>query len=259
MLVGILAIIIGAAAGATELVPKRHRRKHLWTVAGMTITFGITNLVIAERGSSQLAGKIDRYGTVTNWQASEATLEVEGPDSRKAAAYGLVVKIIPEEHERVRQLRIPLRPAHSLNEPSYVDDKMAQKLFWIMADAAGTVDVLNEYRSGIYTYYYTGLFDENARLVRFHPDALTYWPALYPSLADLQGKFIVARVLAMGVDHPIYTDLRLKLGSPAGAHWVIMLPKLARSTTGDPPTWVAITSPERYIGGRLADARFLPN
>ena len=258
MFVGIVLIILGAAGGLGELLIARHQRRYRLGVAALTLAFGIANLVGQEHGSAQLLGWVERNGTVTNWQASEATLEVEGPNSRKQADYAVTIKIIPRNHERVRMFHPQLRAGHSFNEPAYMDDATARWLFWSMADPSGQVELRKEYSRGIYSYYYTGRFDETESLVKLHPDAQTYWPSLYPSLRDLEDTYVVVRILAVGVDHPLFTSLKIKLGSPAGAQLLVLLPNVIERVPGAPEGRVLITSPERYIGGLLATGRFLP-
>jgi hypothetical protein len=102
MLIAIVVILIGAASGLAALIPERNQRQYLWTISGLTIAFGIMNLITQERGSSQLLGRIDRYGTALNWQASEATLQVEGSETRRQATYSLALKIIPRSHPRAK-------------------------------------------------------------------------------------------------------------------------------------------------------------
>jgi hypothetical protein len=255
MLVGIVLILLGTAGGLGELVPERYRRRYRLCIAIALMLFGVVNLIAHEQGSNALIQRIDRYGTVTNWQASAPTLKVEGPASRKEAHYSLAVKVIPKNHQRVRTLNLRVTDPHSRNEPAYLDDTAARWLFWVMADTTGAIDIKQEHESGIYTYYYSGRFDPASNEVRFRPDAQTYWPSLFASLRDLEGKFVIARILASGVDRPQFTELRIEFESPAGSQLVVLLPKVFEL---QPSGKVLITSRERYIGGLLRNGRFLP-
>jgi hypothetical protein len=258
MLVGIVVILLGVATGFRELVPEPLRRRYGLFVSVLTVVFGVTNLVVHERGTARLIGKIDRYGTATDWQASEAILEVEGPETRKRASYALSIKVIPQSHAHLKGLHFRLREAHSPIEPAYVDDDTARWLYWVMEDASGAVDYDSEYKSGICTYYYSGSFDENSGVVNFRPDVPTYRPSLCPSLHDLEDKYVVARIVAAGVDHPMFTALRVKLEAPSGTQLFVLLPTIIQSVAGPSIIPILITSPERYIGGLFRRGQFVP-
>ena len=255
MWVAIILIILVAAAGLGESFPERYRRTYRLIVIGLTAAFSIVNLVVQRQGEAQLQSMIERYGTTINWQASEPTLKVEGPEARKQAAYGLVLKIIPSEHERVKHLNLHLKKGYAFNEPAYLNEADARWLYWLMADQSKTIDLRNEYNSGINTYYYSGRFDLTEKLVRFRQDPTSYWPSLYPSFKDLEGKFIVAKIDAAGVDRPIFTELRVKLESASGAQSLILM--LTNKTWVPGVGEVPNTLPERYVGGLFGKGRFL--
>jgi hypothetical protein len=257
MLLGIVLIVLGVVGGLSEFIPERHRRLYRLIVAGLAIAFGIVNLTIQQHGSGQLLAKIDRYGTALSWQAAEATLEVEGPETKKQAQYSLSVKIIPRDHERVKHLNLRLRKGHASVEPDYIDDTTARWLFWIMQDPTGTVDVDQERASGIDTYYFFGRFDEKVNLVKLYPERALYLPSLYASLRDLEDKYIVVRIMSAGVDRPMFTELGLKFESPTGPQLLVMLPTQLQWAPGAPGSRTVVTSPERYIGGLLSAGHFL--
>ena len=257
MILGIVLIVLGVVGGLSEFIPERYQQRYRLIVAGLAVVFGIVNLTIQQHGSGQLLTKIDRYGTALSWQRAEATLEVEGPETKKQAQYSLSMKIVPRDHERVKNLNLQLRKGHASVEPDYIDDTAARWLFWVMQDATGTVDVDQERASGIDTYYFFGRFDEKDNLVKLHPNPALSLPSLYASLRDLEDKYIVVRIIAAGVDRPMFTEFRLKLESPSGPQLLVMLPTQLQWTPGAPGSRTSVTSPERYIGGLLSAGHFL--
>jgi hypothetical protein len=42
-------------------------------------------------------------------------------------------------------------------------------------------------------------------------------PSSYPSLRDLEGKYVVTRIFAAGVGQPLFTELRIDFESPDGS------------------------------------------
>jgi len=256
-LLGIVLIVLGVVGGFSEFLAERYRRRYRLIVAGFAVTFGTLNLTIQQRGSNQLLEKIDRYGTAVSWQTAEATMEVEGGEERKRAEYSLIVKIIPRDHQLVRHLNVQFRRGHASVEPDYIDDASAHWLFYMMQDSTGTVDVNRERDSGIDTYYFFGHFEEETNLVVLHPERALYRPSLYPSLRDLEDKYIVVRIFAAGARRPMFTDVRLKFESASGLHLLGMLPAQLQWSSASPGTRTVITSPERYIGGLVHSGHFL--
>lgn len=257
MLLGIVLIVLGVVGGFSEFLAERYRRRYRLIVAGFAVAFGTLNLTIQQRGSNQLIEKIDRYGTAVSWQAAEATMEVEGGEERKRAEYSLIVKIIPRDHQLVRHLNVQFRRGHASVEPDYIDDASAHWLFYMMQDSTGTVDVNRERDSGIDTYYFFGHFEEETNLVVLHPERALYRPSLYPSLRDLEDKYIVVRIFAAGASRPMFTDVRLKFESASGLHLLGMFPTQLQWSAASPGTRTVITSPERYIGGLVHSGHFL--
>jgi hypothetical protein len=126
-----------------------------------------------------------------------------------------------------------------------------------MQDSTGTVDVDRERASGIDTYYFFGHFDEKANLVELHPDHALYLPSLYPSLRDLEDKYIVVRIISAGVIRPMFTEVRLKFESPSGLQLLGMLPTQLQWSPGSPGSRTVVTSSERYVGGLVHVGHFL--
>jgi hypothetical protein len=150
-----------------------------------------------------------------------------------------------------------LRQAHSSIEPDYIDDATAHQLYWLMRDSTGTVLIDEERASGIDTYYFFGTFDPHRDLVCLQLNPAMYSPSIYPSLRDLEDKYIVARIASSGVELPMFTELRLLFNSPSGPQLLAFLPTQFLPGGNGSKTFNVVRSPERYVGGMLKPGHFL--
>jgi hypothetical protein len=86
---------------------------------------------------------------------------------------------------------------------------------------------------------------------------LTYWRSPYASLKDLEGKYIVARIVSAGVKDPLFSALTIMLDSPQGQQPIIMLLPVLKRDSNNILGSVLLNSAERYVGGRLRSGRFV--
>lgn len=253
LFVAIAAVLVGVAAFFVSLVPKNYERRYVYLIGGLTIGFGILNAVLQHQGAEQLNAMFERLWTPVDWSKSEASVNIIEPQEKAGGVYRLAVKVIPVNHEGIREQRLALLEGHAFNEPNYLNEKDAKRLFWLMENE-GAVDLRKEYDSGIFTYNYAGSYNATTDRVEFKPDSQTHWPNPYPSLRDLEGKYVVAMLAAEGVSDPVFGFLQLKLSAPQGPQLLVFGVPVIRKGIGD--EIILIRERVRYVGGLFREGKF---
>jgi hypothetical protein len=253
LVVAIGVVLTGVAVFFVSLVPKKYERLYVYVVGSFTVVFGILAAVLQHQRTEQLNTMVERLGTPVDWSASEATVDIIAPHEKVAGAYSLVVKVIPADHEGLRGQKFALLKGHAFNEPSYLDEEDAKRLFWLLG-REGAIDLRKEYESGIFTCIYAGSYNTATDLVEFKPDSQTYWPNPYPSLRDLEGKYVVIMLSAEDVSDPVFGFLKLKLSAPQGPQLLVFGVHAVRKGSGDEA--VLIKEKVRYVGDLFPEGQF---
>ncbi|WP_155834355.1 hypothetical protein [Halotalea alkalilenta] len=235
LVISIMVVLVGVAALCISLIPERYEKKYIYLIGLLTIVFGSFNAILQSQGFAGMKANVERISTLLDWSESEVFVDIITPEEKIVGFYRLTVKVIPIEHSSLENRIFFNRNENFLNEPNAIDENVAERLFWIMKGPDGAIDVWREYKSGIYTYEYSGSYNTASDRVDFkvEPALQTYWPNLYPSLRDLDKKFIVARLMVEGVPQPVFGHLRLKLYTPQGARLLAFgIPSFQREADG---------------------------
>lgn len=253
LVVAIGIVLLGAAAFAVSLIPKRFERPYVHAIGVLTIVLGVSNAVLQYRGAAQLKEEIEGLGTPVDWSESEAAVGLIDGGGKTNGVYQLVVKVIPSNHDGIDKKNFSLFDGHAFNEPNYLNEEDAKRLF-NLTEKNGFVDLRKEYESGIFTYSYAGSYNEVTKRVEFKPDSRNVWPNPYPSLRALEGKYVVSMLAAGDGATPIFDFLRLSLKARQGPQLLLFgVPVVEKSADGQP---TLVKRNVRYVGGMFREGKF---